>query len=189
MVAVHDIRVLGLVHMYQFSFENTAFSFTNMAFIHMYLMKMELLKSAFQSGTFWKCCLIACMCGRKKMELFKNADITLSVSIHSAQYYKLIQDGRQVFHSLVSLLGLISHQIACLQAKLSEMAPIFLFHRLIIANYYAWGLSFKRYYFQVGSSYTCVWCHVWAQIVLKMRKTLHFKQLQISVDGVLLIRD
>lgn len=32
-------------------------------------------------------------------------------------------------------------------------------------------------------------CYVWAQIVLKMRKTLHFKQLQISVDGVLLIRD
>lgn len=67
------------------------------------------------------------MCGRKKIELFENADITLSVPIHSAQYYKLIQDGRQVFHSLVSLLGLISHQIACLQAKLSEMAPIFYF--------------------------------------------------------------
>lgn len=31
--------------------------------------------------------------------------------------------------------------------------------------------------------------HVYVKIVLKMRKTLHFKQLQISVDGVLLIRD
>lgn len=154
----------------------------------MYLMKMELLKSAFQSGTFWKCCLIACMCGRKKMELFKNADITLSVSIHSAQYYKLIQDGRQVFHSRLITWAYFSPN--CLSSsKVIWDGTNFLFHRLIIANYYAWGLSFKRYYFQVGSSYTCVWCHVWAQIVLKMRKTLHFKQLQISVDGVLLIRD
>ena len=36
--------------------------------------------------------VFACMCGRTKTELFENADVTLSVPIHSAQYYKFIQE-------------------------------------------------------------------------------------------------
>lgn len=61
------------------------------------------------------------------MELFKNADITLSVSIHSAQYYKLIQDGRQVFHSLVTKLPVFKqsylrwHQFFISQAHNSKL--------------------------------------------------------------------
>ena len=45
--------------------------------------------------------VFACRCGRTKTELFKNADVTLSVSIHSAQYNTLIQDGGQALQFLV----------------------------------------------------------------------------------------
>ena len=45
--------------------------------------------------------VFACTCGRTKTELFENADVTLSVPIHSAQYYELIQDGGQALHFLV----------------------------------------------------------------------------------------
>ena len=38
--------------------------------------------------------VVVCSCGRTKTELLENAEVTLSVPIHYAQYYKLIQYGR-----------------------------------------------------------------------------------------------
>ena len=40
-------------------------------------------------------------CGRVKTELVENADVILSVPIHSAQYYRRIQEGGQAHHFLV----------------------------------------------------------------------------------------
>ena len=45
--------------------------------------------------------LFACTCGRTKTELFENAEVTLSVSIHSEQYSKLIQDGGRALPFIV----------------------------------------------------------------------------------------
>ena len=44
--------------------------------------------------------VFACASGQTKTELFENAEVTLSVPSHSAQYKKLIQDGgRGVKHA------------------------------------------------------------------------------------------
>ena len=63
--------------------------------------------------------VFATTCGRTKTELFGNADVTLSVPIHSAQCNKLIQDGGEASLFLSFILGLISNVIACFQANLA----------------------------------------------------------------------
>ena len=63
------------------------------------LMKTELLENTLQSGTFWNA-IFACTWRQTQTELFENAEVTLSVPSHSAQYKKLIQDGgRGVKHA------------------------------------------------------------------------------------------
>ena len=57
------------------------------------------------------------------MELFENVDLTLSVPIHSVQYYhnlvNLFMMPERCFTSLSLILGLISNLIACFQADLA----------------------------------------------------------------------
>ena len=45
--------------------------------------------------------VFVCTRGQTKTELFENAEVTLSVSIHSAQYSKLIQDGGRALPFIV----------------------------------------------------------------------------------------
>ena len=77
------------------------------------LSRVELFENAVFAST----------CGWTKRELFENADHTLSVPIHSVQYYhnlvNLFKMPERCFTSLSLILGLISNLIACFQADLA----------------------------------------------------------------------
>ena len=124
-------------------------------------MKTELAQNALQSGTLWKRCFRVYVWTNEN-ELFENAEDTLSVSIHSAQYWKLIQDGGQALPFLV----------------LSELS----------FNTYASSMSIRvSYRFQIDSWYACGRAktmrkrYEWTRIFWKRRKKVAFSNEYGSV--------
>ena len=106
--------------------------------------------------------VFASTCGQTKTELFENAEVTLSIPIHSAPYWKLIQDGDGRF-------------------------PF-----LSIDTYASSMRSQVSYCFQIDSSYTCGRtktmrkCYEWTPIFWKTeKKSCVFKRIRIRMDRAL----
>ena len=131
-------RNLGPFHTYSFSFENATFS-----------LRIRLPSTRIR----WR---------SMKTELFENAEVTLSIPIHSAPYWKLIQDGDGRF-------------------------PF-----LSIDTYASSMRSQVSYRFQIDSSYTCGRtktmrkCYEWTPIFWKTeKKSCVFKRIRIRMDRAL----